>query len=231
MVKTTRSSDVFGSDVWTSRAPVPDQNVSLYNDKPGGPPEGRRCAGGLDCGGGLTPGHDAGSGDGAARANRGRQRLAGDRGAVDADLAVEDPEVRRRDVAGADSDDVARHDLGRRHRGPGPVTEHPCPRGQAGRERGQRPGCLCRLPVADQRVHDQQRRDDCCLHPPAEQQRQDGRALQHPRERAPEAFGEAAPGGHGPVRHGIGAGGGQAPVGLCGAQPGDLPGGEDVMLR
>ncbi len=39
-------------------------------DKPGGPPEGRGCAGGLDAGGGLTSGHDGGSGDGTAPATR-----------------------------------------------------------------------------------------------------------------------------------------------------------------
>src|SRR5439155_643063 len=144
MVKTTASSDVFGSDVSTSRAARPKDvaapvasTVAVASPRVTMPDPGTAPPGPTEAGSDAREG-----------------------GAVDANLAVQDEQVGRRDVAGTDAEDIAGHDAGRWQRGPGPVTEHPCPRGQAGRERSQCPGRPCGLLVADQRVHDQQRRDD-----------------------------------------------------------------------
>ena len=118
---------------------------------------------------------------------RGGQRFARQRGLIDLDrVAVQQARIGRHDVAQAQADDVARHQLTRRRVDPLPIPLHPGLDRQLGLERVDGVARLAFFPESDHGVGEQQNEDDEEVRPVPDHARQDHRHLDHPRDRSPE---------------------------------------------
>jgi hypothetical protein len=116
-----------------------------------------------------------------------RQGFAGERRLVDADVvALDQGHVGRHDLAQPEAHHVARHQGGGIDRRPGPVALHMGFRRQALFKRRQGVGSLALLPKADAGVVKQQNQDDGEVDPVSDQQGQDRRHFDHPRDRPPK---------------------------------------------
>ena len=147
----------------------------------------------------TTPGHAALLGDaagigGVARPLRDRQRFAGQRGLIDAEIfAVDEEEVGRDDLAAGDADHVAGDELGGVDRRPRPVAQHPRLGGEALLQRLERVGGLVVLPEADGGVVEEEPADHEEIGPVAAEERDQRGRLDHPGQRTPEIAGELVP--------------------------------------
>jgi hypothetical protein len=141
----------------------------------------------VDEGADLAPADDRTGKDGPAGLDRGRQRLSCQRGLVNLDgVAVQQPRIRRHDVAKAQPDRVARHQFVRGRGNPLAVTLHPCFDREPGLQGGDRAACLALLPESDRGVGDEQEQDDEEVRPVPNDAGEDNRGLDHPRDRPPE---------------------------------------------
>ena len=121
------------------------------------------------------------------RLARSRERFPRQGGLIDLDrVTVEKPCVRRHDVAQAQADNVARHQLPRRRGNPLSVAYHSGLDRQRGLERRDGITSLMFLPEADHGVGQKQRQDDSEIRPvPGDRRKNHGR-FDHPRDGPPE---------------------------------------------
>ena len=118
---------------------------------------------------------------------RGGQRLSRQRGLIHLHrIAVQQARIRRHNVAQAQTDDVARHQLTRRRSDPLPIAFHPGLDRQLGLQGGDGVARLAFFPESDHGVGNKQKEDDEKIRPVPDHARQNHRRFDHPRDGTPK---------------------------------------------
>ena len=121
------------------------------------------------------------------RLTRSGQRFSGQRGLVHFDgITLQQPRVRRHDVAQADADDVARHQLPRRRGDPLAIARHPGLDCEPCLQGGYRIARLVFFPETDEGVGQKQHKDDAEVRPMSGDRGKHHRRLDHPRDGTPK---------------------------------------------
>ena len=144
-------------------------------------------AGGIDQCAAFALANDRTGEDRFASFARGGQRLSRQRRLIDLDrIARQQACIGRHNVAQAESNDVARHQLARGRGDPLSIASHPGFDRQPGLQRGDGVTRLALFPKSDHGVANQQQQDDAKIRPVLGHGREDHRRFDHPGDGPPK---------------------------------------------